>query len=164
MQSVAGAQVEAARLRSQLDRVVRRVSEDDPDVREHAYKHYGDFLVGMPERLRVLEGTIQRAAFVLATEGPDSLRRSMPIGDLALVEEALSASRVASSPSIQVLAGSSGTRVAALVLVRGRARAGQVGRALRDRVGSGVKVRGWRGVRVNPNLTIVRCWGTRAQG
>lgn len=164
VQSVAAAQVESCRLRAQFENVLRRVDGEDEEAREHAYKFYGDFLVGMPDRLRALEGTIQRAAFVLATTGPDALRRTMSVGDLAMVDEALGAPRTASAPpAVSVLGGARGGTAGILILLRGRVGRHAVAGVLRSRFGSSPPPY-CQLVPLGRTLLAARCWGPCARG
>lgn len=119
VQSVAAAQVEVCRLRAQFEQSIKAVEQGPEDDREHAYKFFGDLLVGMPDRMRALEGAVQRAAFLLAVAGPDTLRRTMPISDVSMVEETLEG-RAASAHSLSA-AGVFGSRAGVLLVLRGRA-------------------------------------------
>lgn len=162
VESIASAQVEVCRLHSRFDELVGDLDKDGGEQREAAYKFCGDFLVGMPDRVRALEGAIQRAAFLLAASGPDTLKRSMPLSDVKKVEDVLG--RRASAGVGPVVAGQRRASGLGYVVVLGdrRRSLAEVRAAvapLRRKL-AGVPSK-WQALPTGGGRWIVRCWGVR---
>lgn len=178
VQAVATAQVEACRLRAQFERKLREVDGGSREEREQAYKFFGDFLVGMPERLRALEGAVQRAALLLVNSGPETLGPTMPVQDLKVVEDVTSR-RASKRPRLRLGAAGFADKVGGALLVidpvptipagcssrLGRAqrmRAAAIliplARYVAARAGGSFRVQGWEAL-TRGGATYVRLWG-----
>jgi len=88
MQAVSTARLEVHRLRQMFDEVAE-AARGNPEAAEQVYAEVGDTLTAMPERLRAIESSLDRASFVLIHDMESMLRAGLPISDLAMLDEAI---------------------------------------------------------------------------
>jgi len=86
-EGVAGARVEAHRLKHLVNRGLKLVEESE--YKEHLYQVAGDLIKGAPRRLEKLEMDLDRTSLALAKMGQTFLEARLPLHDKAEVDEAV---------------------------------------------------------------------------
>lgn len=107
-EGVSAAALEAHRLRHLYNR--GRAMVDRSEEKEHLYQVAGDVILGVEQRLDVLDRVLDRTSYALSKLGEDHLRDRLPITDRRMVEDAVEGARsFDSSPRLR----QSASRVAA---------------------------------------------------
>lgn len=114
MQAVSTSRLEAHRLRQMFDEVAESARED-PEMAEQVYAQVGDTLTALPERLRALESSLDRASLLLIHDMESMLRAGLPISDLAMLDETVKGPGKQASERVRAGVVWAGGRVAAVL-------------------------------------------------
>ena len=85
-EGVAGARVEAHRIKHLINRAMKLVEQSEH--REHLHQVAGDLIQGAPRRLERLELNLDRTSLALAKMGQTFLEARLPLHDKTEVDEA----------------------------------------------------------------------------
>lgn len=85
-EGVAGARVEAHRLKHLINRAMKLIEQSEH--REHIHQVAGDLILGAPRRLEKLEIDLDRTSLALAKMGQTFLEARLPLHDKTEVDEA----------------------------------------------------------------------------
>ena len=88
-EGVTRARIESHRLQHLMERSVKLVEASE--AKEQIYQAAGDIIVGMPERLELLQQALDRTSLALAKMGQEYLESRLSLSDKTMVEEAVQA-------------------------------------------------------------------------
>lgn len=86
-EGVLASRLETHRLRRMLNRALSLVEASKQ--KDHFYQIAGDLIVAMPDRMDILERTLDRTSLALSMMGEDFLSSRLPVNDRNMVEEAV---------------------------------------------------------------------------
>lgn len=85
--SVSQARVESHRIRHMINRGQKVI--DTSVAKDHLYEVAGDLIVGLPERLSILERLLDRTSYALSIMGEDFYRGRLSLDDKEMVDQAV---------------------------------------------------------------------------
>lgn len=85
--SVSQARVESHRIRHMVNRGQKVINASV--ARDHLYEVAGDIIVGLPERLTLLENLLDRTSYALSIMGEDFYRGRLSLDDKEMVDQAV---------------------------------------------------------------------------
>lgn len=86
IQAVSTARVEVHRLHKVLDDITTQ-SKQNQELAEALYAEVGDTLMVLPDRVRTIETSLDKASLLLISDMEGMLRSGMPISDLSMIED-----------------------------------------------------------------------------
>lgn len=86
IQAVSTARVEIHRLHKVLNDITTQ-SKQNQSLAEALYEEVGDTLMALPDRVRAIETSLDRASLLLISDMEGLLRSGMPISDLSMIED-----------------------------------------------------------------------------